>query len=55
MSKAANNVLVILSAIGLCMVWLIAGVFLLPFAIIGWVCTTVQRGLRAVQTWGQEA
>lgn len=53
MTKAASNVLILLSAAGLCLVWLLASAFLLPFALIGWVCTTAQRGLRFLQTWGE--
>lgn len=48
-----TQVLVLLSAAGLCLVWLLASLMLLPLALAGWVVKTMQRGLRWVMTWGE--
>lgn len=48
-----NNILVLMTAIGLCLAWALSGLLLLPLAVIGWVVKTMQRGLRWVQSWGE--
>lgn len=47
------RIVILLSAIGLCIVWALAGLLLLPLAIVGWAVKTLQRGLRWLQTWGE--
>ncbi|SOY79950.1 exported hypothetical protein [Cupriavidus taiwanensis] len=40
-----TNIIALLMAIGLCILWLTAGLLLLPLAVLGWVVKTMQRGL----------
>lgn len=40
------RIVILLSAIGLLLCWAIAGIVLLPLAVIGWAVKTMQRGLR---------
>jgi hypothetical protein len=47
------RIVILLSAIGLCIVWALAGLRLLPLAIVGWAVKTLQRGLRWIQGWGE--
>lgn len=41
-----TKILVLLTAIGLCLMWALAGLLLLPLALAGWAVKTMQRGLR---------
>ncbi len=49
-----NNILVLLTAIGLMLCWALAGMLLLPLAIIAAVVKTMQRGLRWIQNGGMQ-
>lgn len=48
-----NNILVLMTAIGLCLAWALSGLLLLPLAVIGWAVKTMQRGLRWIQNMGE--
>lgn len=48
-----TRILVLLTAIGLCLMWALAGLLLLPLAVIGWAVRTMQRGLRWVMNAGE--
>jgi hypothetical protein len=47
------RIVILLSAIGLLLCWALAGLLLLPLAVVGWAVKAMQRGLRWVQTWGE--
>jgi hypothetical protein len=47
------RIVILLSAIGLLLCWALAGLLLLPLAIVGWAVKAMQRGLRWVQGWGE--
>jgi hypothetical protein len=47
-----NNILVLMTAIGLLLCWALAGLMLLPLAVIGWAVRSMQRGLRWVMNGG---
>lgn len=47
-----DKILVLMTAVGLCLMWALAGTLLLPLAVIAWAVKTLQRGLRWVQMWG---
>ena len=49
-----KNILVLLSVIGLMLCWALAGMLLLPLAIIGALVKTMQRGLRWVMNGGMQ-
>jgi hypothetical protein len=47
-----DKILVLMTAIGLCLMWALTGLLLLPLAVIAWAVKTMQRGLRWVRDGG---